>query len=177
MEILKWIAEGNRGLVYMRIMRAASEVLYDPGIGFEFGRGYILENPDDPHAWIVSSGRGVHEALSASEILRKKGIRAGVADMPSIDGDLIAELHGSGKPVVVAEQNNGYIWPAFRENLFKKQEEIRTANLFAVNTLDAKGRPQFIHSGTYEELLRKFGLDPVSLAGKVESIIKQQVRI
>ena len=36
----------------------------------------------------------------------------------------------------------------------------RLRNVLAINTLDADGRPQFIHSGTYEELIEAFGLTP-----------------
>ena len=39
--IMKWIMEGNRGLVYVRVMRTGSAVLYGPDYGFEFGRGYV----------------------------------------------------------------------------------------------------------------------------------------
>ena len=36
-----------------------------------------------------------------------------------------------------------------------------------INALDAKGRPRFIHSGTYEELIRAFGLAPSQLAQRI----------
>ena len=42
--VLKWIAAGNSGLVYMRVMRAAAGVLYSPETIFEYGRGYILKD-------------------------------------------------------------------------------------------------------------------------------------
>jgi len=57
---------------------------------------------------IVSSGRGVHEALAAADLCG-----AGVVDMPSIDDQLLLELYDSGKALFFAEQNNGYIWQNF----------------------------------------------------------------
>ena len=36
--------------------------------------------------------------------------------------------------------------------------------MLAINTLDQNGRPQFIHSGTYEELIEAFGLTGAHIA-------------
>ena len=43
--------------------------------------------------------------------------------------------------------------------------------MLAINTLDAAGRPQFIHSGTYEELTEAFGLTPAQIARAVRTRI------
>jgi transketolase C-terminal domain/subunit len=40
-----------------------------------------------------------------------------------------------------------------------------------VNTLDKTGAAQFVHSGTYKELTKGFGLDAKSLRKKVISIL------
>jgi transketolase len=170
--ILEWIMAGNRGLVYLRIMRAGSGVIYDPGFEFRFGKGYWLRrNPDDA-AIIVSSGRGVHEALAAAALLEKEGIKAGVVDMPSIDQDLLLELGDSGKVVCFAEQNNGYIWKNFQTTIFRRRGKFETGNVVAVNALDQEGRPRFIHSGIYEELLAAFGLLPAQLAETIARKVK-----
>ena len=36
-----------------------------------------------------------------------------------------------------------------------------------INTLGPDGRPQFIHSGTYEELIEAFGLTPSAIAAAI----------
>ena len=64
----------------------------------------LRDNPADA-AVIISSGRGVHEALAAA-----KQVSAGVVDMPSIDEDLLLQLYDSQKLLCFAEQNNGYIF-------------------------------------------------------------------
>jgi transketolase C-terminal domain/subunit len=169
--IMKWIMEGNKGLVYVRIMRAPAGVIYDSGFQFEFGRGYVLkENPDD-QVVIISSGRGVHEALAAAGELEKYGVKVGVVDMPSIDEKLLLDLYRSGKLLVVAEHNNGYIWAEYQKAIFKSKETIDTVRLLSINGLDASGRPQFIHSATYQELLQQFGLSP----GQLAETIKQKL--
>jgi transketolase C-terminal domain/subunit len=163
--IMQWIMQGNRGLMYVRVMRAASPVLYPEDFQFEFGKAYTLrENPDDV-AVIVTSGRAVHEALAAAQHCAEAGAGVSVIDMPSVDEDVLLKLAESGKLIVFAEQNNGFLWQNFAKVLLRNGSP--PARTLAVNTLTAKGRPQFIHSGLYEELLAAFNLSPSRLADTI----------
>ena len=172
--IMQWIMQGNRGLVYLRVMRTPSAVLYDSDVSFEFGKGYFVRRGPDDAAVIVSSGRGVHEALAAAAECARRGLNVGVVDMPSIDERLLLELYKSGQVVCFAEQNNGYIWQNFLRTLGRNK---RTAlgdlrKVVCVNTLGADGRPRFIHSGTYEELLAAFRLTPADLAETIADTVR-----
>jgi len=166
--IMKWIMEGNRGLVYVRVMRTPSPVLYDPDFTFEFGKGHILRHRPDDAAIIVSSGRGVHEALAAAAECSAQGIHLGVVDMPSIDEQLLLKLHESGKPLCIAEQNNGYIWQSFLKTLWRHRRGGDLSKVVAINTLSDSGKPRFIHSGTYEQLIGAFGLAPSQIAQTIK---------
>jgi len=168
--VMKWIMDGNRGLVYVRVMRTPSAVLYDGDYVFELGKGHVLRRSENERAVIVSSGRGVHEALAASAECRKRGVDVGVVDMPSIDEDLLLGLCESGKRIYLAEQNNGYILQNLLKLIHRRRPEraqAALAQVVAVNTLDAGGRPQFIHSGTYEELIAAFRLSGAQLADAI----------
>ena len=167
LSIMKWIMEGNRGLVYLRVMRTGSPVLYGPDYEFEFGKAYTVKEGADDKAVIVSSGRGVHEALAAAALCAEKGMGVGVVDMPSIDEKMLAELCKSGKLLCVAEQNNGYIWQRLGKLLLRSEVPVNRKRLLAVNALDADGKAQFIHSGLYEELLSAYGLSPAQLAESI----------
>ncbi len=169
---MKWVMEGNKGLVYMRIMRAASGVIYDNDCIFEYGKSYVLKESPHDKAVIVSSLRGVHEALAAAKELEKSFIRVGVVDMPSIDESFLLKLYDSGKLILIAEQNNGYIWHEFEKLLFKTRKQIDTTTLVPINTLDVEARPQFIHSATYDQLLDQFGLTPRQMAETVKHKLK-----
>ena len=170
--IMQWIMEGNRGLVYVRVMRTPSGVLYDDDFSFEFGKGWFLRRSPDDAAVIVSSGRGVHEALAAAAECANRGVNVGVVDMPSIDERLLLDLYKSGKVVCLAEQNNGYIWQNFLKVLGRSKGTAwgDLGKVVCVNALDVDGKPRFIHSGTYEELLAAFHLTPANLA---ETIIER----
>ena len=169
---VKWIMEGNRGLVYLRILRAGAPVLYGADFAFDYGKGYYLSRHAGDAAYIVSSGRGAYEALEASRLLESKGLPVGVIDMPSIDESLINELYETGKPVVVAEQNNGFIWTHLRKTLFKRPS-IDTTRLVPINLLDDRGEARFLHSATYAELLEQYGLSPAKIAERVGGLCRR----
>ncbi len=164
---VKWSMEGGRGLVYLRIPRAPSAVLHEGAASFEYGKGYWMKRSDKDSAFLVSSGRGVHEALAAARQLEKQGLAVGVVDMPSADEVLIGQLYDSGKKVFIAEQNNGYLWEAFRRVLWTRKGPVEPSRIVPLNALGPQGQPQFIHSATYAQLLKQFGLAPEQLAERI----------
>ena len=168
LSILQWIMEGNRGLVYVRVMRTPSAVLYGTDYRFEFGVGQVLR--PGGRAVIVSSGRGVHEALAAAGLV--PGV--GVVDMPSIDEELLLRLYDSGRLMVFAEQNNGYIWQNFLKVLHRRRAAVSgTESVMTVNTLSTDGRAHFIHSATYEELVEVYGLSGPRLAATLQQRLEE----
>jgi transketolase len=172
--VMKWIMEGNRGLVYVRLMRTGSPVIYGPEYSFEFGKGHVIRESAGDAAVVVSSGRGVHEAIGAARLCAKRGIGVTVVDLPSIDDGLLLQLYDSGKLLIFAEQNNGYIWPNFLKVLYRhRKASADLARVATINTLDSQGRARFIHSGTYEELVEAFGLTAAQIAESIEKRVNQ----
>jgi transketolase len=168
--IMRWIMDGNRGLVYVRVMRTPSAVIYGPDYTFEFGRASVLRESPDESAVIVSSGRGVHEALAAADRCRERGVHVGVVDMPSVDEPLLLRLLQSKKLLVFAEQNDGYLVDQLLKVVYRHRASLGPMALdhvMAVNTLGRDGRPWFIHSATYEELVEAYGLAPQPLADAI----------
>ena len=171
LSLMQWIMAGNRGLLYVRVMRTGSAVLYPSSFEFEFGKAYVLRESAEDRAVIVSSGRGVHEALAAAKKCAEAGVNVSVVDMPSVDEAMLVRLYDSGKLLVFAEQNNGYLWQNFLKTLYRQKKQAGDlSRVLAINTLDRDGRPQFIHSATYEQLVAAFGLAPAQLA---ETILKE----
>jgi transketolase len=174
LSIMKWIMEGGRGMVYVRVMRTGSAVLYDGDYSFKFGSGCTLRESPADVATLVSSGRGVHEALAAADLCGGRGISVGVVDMPSIDDELLLRLYESNKLLVFAEQNNGYIWQNFLKVLYRNRDRAKLdslAKVVTINALTTEGRPQFIHSATYEELVAAFDLTPDAMARTIQDKI------
>ena len=169
--IMQWIAEGNRGLVYLRIMRAASAVLYGADYTFTYGKADWLTAREGNAAVIVTSGRAAHEALAASRKAAEEGIRIGVVDMSSYDADTVLELASAGTPVLFAEQNNGFLWSKASRTLFQSGRGFDPAKLKAVNLLASDGTPQFVHSGTYKELTAAYGLGADGMLAAVRALL------
>lgn len=167
--IMRWAMEGNRGLLYVRVMRTGAPVLYGRDYRFEFGRASSLMSHEGDEAVIVSSGRQVHESIAAARLCLARRISVGVVDMPSVDETTLVRLAASGVLVVFAEQNDGYLWQRFLTVAYRHRAEIGTAvfdRVMAVNTL-RDGRPWFVHSATYEQLVAHYGLTPVALADAI----------
>jgi transketolase len=117
----------------------------------------------------------VHEALAAADECAKANVPAAVIDMSTIDEELLIEFSASDKLVVFAEQNNGYIWQNCLKVLARRGIQWKDMNrMVAVNTLASDGRPQFIHSGTYEELLEAFSLSPAKLARTIADRLRNR---
>ncbi len=170
LSIMRWIMEGNKGIIYLRILRSAAPVIYDSDYKFEFGKAYTVRESDEPQAYLVSTGRGVHESLEAAEELAAQNLEVSVIDMPSIDVEKILELNRSGTPVYIVEQNNGYLWTNVREVLFQHKQQINTDNLHPINTTGKQGR-HYIHSGTYGELASHYGVDAEHLIQRISNDI------
>ena len=98
--------------------------------------------------------------------------------MLSIAENLLLELYASGKLLCLAEQNNGFILQNLLKVLYRHgaasgvsrtPDASGLSRVLAINTLDADGRPRFIHSGTYEEFIHAFGLTPSQIATAIAS--------
>ncbi len=165
--VMRWVMDGNRGLTYIRIMRSGSPVLYEPGYTFEFGRANVLSGKKGSDVCLVSSGRGVHEIMAAARLLGETGVSAEAVDMHSFDEALLLERLAGPGLVVIAEQNNGHIRNQLAQLLLRRREAFDSGKVVAINATGDDGQYRYIHSATYEQLLRQFGLDPESIAARI----------
>jgi transketolase C-terminal domain/subunit len=175
LSIMKWTMAGNRGLLYVRVMRTSSAVLYPADYQFDYGRGFVLRERDTDKVVLISSGRGVHEAMAAADLCSTRGIGVTVVDMPSVDEELLIRLYQSGRKLIFAEQNNGYLWQNFLKVLYRSRHNIAVGdmkNVSTINMLDESGNTQFIHSATYEELIDVFSLSSALIAEYIDTMVK-----
>jgi hypothetical protein len=74
--------------------------------------------------------------------------------------------------MVIAEQNNGYIWQNLLKILWRyRGGQAARGRIVTVNSLTAEAKPQFIHSATYEELIEVFGLSGPKLAERLRELL------
>ena len=123
--VITWIMQGNKGLVYVRMLRAPSKVIYPKGYVFEYGKSHNFKGVGvKAQAALITSGRGVYEALGAQKSLEAQGIGIDVIDMASYDEDTLMLLYGKKIPLFFAEQNNGYLYSCAVKTLFNKKKKI-----------------------------------------------------
>ena len=169
--VLKWIAEGNRGLVYLRTMKTAIAPIYPADFVFEYGKAYCLRRTEKPALILATSGHGVAEALKAAQILAEEGIEIAVLDIPSEDRKTYAELASSEVPVLFAEQNNGLLADRFGRFLVDTATACDMSRVYKINLKRADGSLQYIQSGTYDQLIESGGLKPEQIADFVKGNI------
>ena len=170
LSLMKWIMEGNRGLLYVRVMRTPSPVLYGPTTCSSSARASRCWRAPTDRAVIVSSGRGVHEALAAAAQCAGAGLPVGVVDMPSIDEDLLLALcrvrtscwSSPNRTTATSSRTCSRSSTAAA----RRSRAARRGSWRSTRSIP-DGRPRFIHSGTYEELTEAFGLSAPSIAESI----------
>lgn len=159
-------AAKHNGPVYVRLGRLAVPTLYkEDELDFEIGKGVLLKDGKD--ATIIGTGLMVVEAVTASEILEKEGIKVRVIDMHTIkpiDKEIIIRAAEETGAIVTAEEHNiiGGLGSAVAEVL----SENKPTPLRRIGVRDTFGE-----SGKPDELMKKYGLTAVHIAEAIRELV------
>ncbi len=161
------IAE-HKGPVYLRFGRPKVPNFTTPELGFEIGKGILLESGKD--ITIVATGHLVWEALLAREILNKKGISAEIINIHTIkpiDEQIIIDSVQKTNCIITAEEHNyhGGLGETVARILSKKYPVIQDY----IATQDTFGE-----SGTPTELMKKYGLSSEDIVNKSIDLLKRK---
>ncbi len=167
-EKIVFALEDYKGPSYMRVHRTAFPAIHAHDYKFEIGKAEILKEGKD--AVIFASGTMVHMALKAHGILKAKGINAYVVNISTIkpiDSELIISLAKKTNCVVTAEDHNiiGGLGSAVAEVLGENYPCI----MKRIGVQDKYGE-----SGKPDELYKKYGLDPESIAKEIVELVKKK---
>lgn len=102
-------AANTDGIVYLRMSRPKTPVLYDNAERFPVGGSKTLRSSAADAVTLVGAGVTLHEALKAADVLAKEGITARVIDLYSvkpIDAATLRKAAAETKGFVVAEDHN-----------------------------------------------------------------------
>jgi 1-deoxy-D-xylulose-5-phosphate synthase len=159
-------ANGPTSLRYPRGSGAGVAMDRDPVI-LEIGKGELLAQGD--HVTIAAIGVTVLPALKASEILKEKGIRAGVINarfIKPLDRQLILdEVRRTGCMVTVEENA---LQGGFGSAILELKEEEK---LFDVRIKRLGIPDRFIEQGSQAQLRKDLGLDAEGIAAAVENFM------
>ena len=159
------VAMQTPGPVFVRLMRDPILDLYEESDGFRMGGSRVVIEGSD--VTIATYGDIVFEAIGASAILAKEGIRAEVIDLYSVkpfDADTLVKSLDKTGALVVAENHqkrNGLGYEL--SNFCLKRKVVPFENLGLEDT--------FAESGSYAKLLEKYGLSRGHIAAAARRLL------
>jgi len=156
------------GPVYLRFGRPKVANFTTPDLGFEIGKGILLNPGSD--VTIVATGHLVWEALQAAEELESQGINAEVINIHTIkplDEEIILNSIKKTGCLVSAEEHN-YLG-GLGESISGLLGLKHPTPMEIIATQDTFGE-----SGTPAQLMTKYGLDKASIINKVHKVIKRK---
>jgi len=156
------------GPVYLRFGRPKVANFTTPDLGFEIGKGILLNPGSD--VTIVATGHLVWEALQAAEELESQGINAEVINIHTIkplDEEIILNSIKKTGCLVSAEEHN-YLG-GLGESISGLLGLKHPTPMEIIATQDTFGE-----SGTPAQLMTKYGLDKASIIDKANKVIKSK---
>jgi transketolase len=148
----------HKGPVYMRLLRGAVPVVFEPGTRFEIGRARVLLEGSD--LGIVATGLMTERALDAAALLADSGISAGVLHVPTIkpfDAAAVTDFAAQHRALVAAEN---HVATGGLASLVV--EALHAANLY--RPLSRVGLPdRYIECGSVPTLQARYGLTTEAL--------------
>lgn len=161
-EKLTALSANYGGISYVRTTRPKTPVIYNNDEEFVIGGSKTLRSSNSDKATIVAAGITVHEALKASDELRKEGINVRVIDAYSVkpaDAATLLKAAKETKAIVTAEDH-------YAEGGLG--EVVASIVRCPVHILAVTKMP---HSGRAEELMAEQGIDKNGIIRKVREIL------
>jgi transketolase len=164
-QALRWAA-AYEGPCYVRLVRDATQRLFDGGYRFEFGRAVVVREGRDVS--LVSTGAQTPRVVDAAELLAARGIEAHLVHVPTIkpidEAAIVAAAERTGVVVSVEEHTiYGGLGGAVAEVL----AEQHPTRVFRIGLRDV-----YPESGPNEALLELYGLSAARVADQVERYLR-----
>ena len=157
-----------KGPAYIRFGREPAPVITRDDSPFKLGRAEVLRQGKD--AAIIACGAMVYEALSAAELLEKKGISTRVINIHTIkpiDSQAITCAAEECGAIVTAEEHQ--VMGGFGSAVAEVVVKNRPVPMEMVGVMD-----RFGESGSPAELYKAFKLKDVDIAAAVEKVLKRK---
>jgi len=154
------------GPVYVRLGRTKAPVVSPEGYKFKIGKAHKFHLGKDAN--IIAAGIMVSVSLNAMEMLKKKGIDAGVINMSTIkplDNDAVLEAAKASRLIVTAEEHSviGGLGGAVSELL---------AENYPVPVKRIGVKDTFGCSGPADELMKLYGLTAEDTVKTIKEALK-----
>jgi transketolase len=163
-QVLRWAADHD-GPVYVRLVRDATQRLFDEGYRFTFGRAVTVR--EGTGITLLSTGTQTPRVVDAAELLAADGIDAHVVHVPTIKPldveAVVAAAERTGRVITVEEHTIlGGLGGAVAEAL----GEHRPTRIDRIGLRDV-----YPQSGPNDALLDIYGLSAARVAEQVRAIL------
>lgn len=163
-QALRWCAAYD-GPVYVRLVRDATQRLFDDSYSFQFGRAVVVREGRD--VTLISTGTQTPRVVDAAELLAAQGIEAYVLHVPTVkplDVPAIVAAAGRTGYVVTVEEHTviGGLGGAVAEAL----SEHRPTVVKRLGLQDVYGE-----SASNAALLELYGLSAARVADQVRALL------
>jgi transketolase len=167
--VLRWCA-AYQGPVYVRLVRDATQRLFDDGYRFEFGKALVVREGRD--VTLISTGTQTPRVVDAAEILAAQGIEAHVLHVPTIKPldvpAIVAAAARTGYVITVEEHTViGGLGGAVAETL----SEHRPTTVKRLGMQDVFGE-----SASNAALLELYGLSAARVADQVRTLLGSRTK-
>jgi transketolase len=156
------------GPFYVRTGRAKIPMIYDESYQFQLGKAHMLRDGQD--ATIIACGLMVRAAIDAAAALEKDGVSCRVLNMATLrplDEDAIIAAARDTGAIVTAEEHEVRLGLA-----------ALVAGVLALKQPAPMGsvgmKDRYAESGTWEELLEKYGLTAEAIVTEVKGVLARK---
>jgi transketolase len=166
-QALRWAAAYD-GPVYIRLIRDATQRLFDDSYRFEIGRAVVVREGRD--VTLISTGTQTPRVVDAAEMLAERGIDAHVLHVPTIKPldvpAIVAAARKTGFVVTVEEHTvigglGGAVAEALSEHSPTRVKRLGMQDEYGI-------------SATNSILLDMFGLSATRVADKVVQLVEEE---
>jgi len=166
-EVLRWAA-AHHGPAYIRLVRDATQRLFDDSYRFELGSAVVVREGRD--VTLVSTGSQTPRVVDAADLLAGDGIDAHVVHVPTIKPlaveAIVAAAERTGRVITVEEHTVlGGLGGAVAEAL----SERRPTKVDRIGLQDV-----YVQSGPNDTLLDIYGLSAPRVAEQVRRLLGHQ---
>jgi transketolase len=164
-EVLRWAA-AYEGPCYVRLVRDATQRLFDDTYRFTFGKAVTVREGRD--VTLISTGSQTPRVVDAADLLAADGIDSHVVHVPTIKPldveAIVASAERTGRVITVEEHSViGGLGGAVAETL----AEHRPTRVSRVGLQDV-----YPQSGSNDALLEIYGLSAPRVADQVRAILR-----
>lgn len=159
-------AASHQGMVYLRMSRPATPILYPAGEMFSIGGSKVLRKGEGDAVTVIAAGITLHEAIKAADELKKEGIGLRVIDAYSVapldEATILREVAATGGLAIVVEDH--YAGGGLGEAVAGALAGKAALKHLCIRELPRSGKP--------DELLERYGISASNIVRAARELVR-----